>query len=70
MKFQIADRSGHSILDFDKNAEGQSEAFAKFNALIAEGKTAYARRGDTVRPVKVLDPDADTHLFMTPLQGG
>ena len=70
MKFQIADRTGHSTIEFDKSMKGQSEAFAKFNALIADGKTAYARRGDTVRPVKVLDPDADTHLFMTPLQGG
>ena len=68
MRFQVMDHSGHSTLQFNK--ADLAAASARFNELIADGKTVYARRGDTVRPVKVLDPDADTHLFMTPLQGG
>jgi hypothetical protein len=71
MRFQIADHTGHSTLDFARDAEGIAAAEHKFNELVRGGHAAFAKTGTNQgRKVGALDPNADTHLFMPPLQGG
>jgi hypothetical protein len=71
IRFQIADHTGHSTVDFARDAAGIAEAERKFNALVSQGNAAFAKRGSgDARKVTALDPAADTHLFMAPLQGG
>jgi hypothetical protein len=71
MKFDIADHTGHTTLDFAKNEAGLADAQRKFDELVSSGHAAFAKiDGAQGRKVKAMDPTADTHLFMPPLQGG
>lgn len=71
MKFSIMDHSGHSTEAFDKaSAESLAAAQARFDELIAEGRTAAVRTGEgSGRVIKAFEP-ADEVLFIPRLMGG
>ena len=72
MKFDIMDHTGHSTEAFDKASPADlAAAQARFNELIAEGRTAAVRTGAAQsRIVRKFDPTAEEVLFIPRLQGG
>jgi hypothetical protein len=72
MKFDVMDHTGHSTEAFDKaNAAELVAAEARFNELVAEGRTAAVRTGKSeAKIVRKFDPAAEEVLFIPRLQGG
>jgi hypothetical protein len=72
MKFDVMDHTGHSTEAFDKaNPQQLAAAQARFDELIAEGRTAAVRTGPAQsRIVRKFDPNAEEVLFIPRLMGG
>lgn len=72
MKFQIMDQTGHTTMEFLSDDAGVKNAMEKFEQLVAEGKTAAARKnGESDYTVtRKFDATADEVLFQPQLVGG
>ena len=72
MKFDIMDQTGHSTEAFDKASPAELEAAqARFNELVAEGRTAAVRTGNaTGRVIRKFDETAEEVLFIPRLVAG
>lgn len=72
MKFNIMDHTGHSTEAFDKaDPEMLKAAQARFDELIADGRTAAVRTGSGEgKIVRKFDPTAEETLFIPRLMGG
>lgn len=72
MKFQIMDHTGHTTAVFDKADKlSMEEAEKRFKDLTGSGfRAAEMSDGKEGRLLKSFNPDAETVLFVPPLQGG
>ena len=70
MKFSIMDSTGHSTEQY--GAEEVSAAMEKFEKLLAGGRTAAIRKGNSreYSVTRSFDPAADEVLFVPQLKGG
>ena len=72
LTFDLMDHTGHSTEAFDKASPAElAAAQARFDELIAEGRTAAVRTAQGEgRIVRKFDPTAENVLFIPRLQGG
>jgi hypothetical protein len=69
----VLDHTGHSTHVFDKaNTVSLEEAERRFKDLTGKGFLAATRPddGSPGQALKAFDPDAETTVFIPPLQGG
>ena len=69
---KVMDAGGHTEHIFDpSDARSVSEARSRFYNLIGQGYRAAALRPDGVHALlRTFDPQAESTLFIPPMQGG
>lgn len=73
MKFNIMDRTGHSVEELSTDTlDGTSEAMKRFAELVQGQKYAAAakRPNGKMELIRAFDPNAEELVFVPPLQGG
>jgi hypothetical protein len=71
MKFLVMDVRGHTTTEYEPTGEDLARAERDFNALVADGRTAFALApGAEPELVRDFPADAEEVLFLVPLVGG